>query len=192
MNPATELKLAQVRKYSASLRRVFRFLAVFVAIGAIISVLVLLTRPNRAGMTLLLWGREIPGEDLTWTLKILASIWLLLIFAIALKLLHHLAALFDLYSRGLIFTAENVLQIRRIGISVFLFVLSYIYVAFAQIFLFATDQPLPTASAAGDRIDLDFDGPFPFAQIITGIIIIVVSWIMDVGRELREEADLTV
>jgi hypothetical protein len=29
-------------------------------------------------------------------------------------------------------------------------------------------------------------------QLISGMIIIVVSWIMDVGRELREEQDLVV
>jgi hypothetical protein len=29
-------------------------------------------------------------------------------------------------------------------------------------------------------------------QLIVGMIIIIVSWIMDVGRELREEQDLVV
>jgi hypothetical protein len=32
----------------------------------------------------------------------------------------------------------------------------------------------------------------PFDEVIAGTIIIVISWIMDVGRELREEQDLVV
>jgi hypothetical protein len=32
----------------------------------------------------------------------------------------------------------------------------------------------------------------PFAEVIAGTIIIVISWIMDVGRELQEEQELVV
>ena len=35
-------------------------------------------------------------------------------------------------------------------------------------------------------------GSDPFTELVVGIVVIVVSWIMDVGRELREEQDLVV
>lgn len=189
MTPETERKLAKVRKYSASLRRLFNFLAVLVGIGCLVSLLVLLSR-SADNATLAIWQLEFTGEQMTPTLKVLASIYLLIIFAIALKLLRHLALLFGLYARGQIFTAENVRQIRQIGISVFLFCLSSLYSIFARLYLFAIDHPLPPSGPDQETVGLSFDASV--MQILGGIIIIVISWIMDVGREMREEQDLTV
>lgn len=189
MSPETEEKLAKVRKYSTSLRRVFNFFTAFVAIGGSVSLLILLTRSGD-DVTLAVWSLEFSGDEITGTLKLLAAVWILLVFGIALRLLRHLAALFDLYANGRIFTAENVREIRQIGISVFLFAITWIYAAGAKLLLLATGHPLPPSPRDGSTLGLDVD--FSVIQILAGIIIIVISWIMDVGRELREEQDLTV
>jgi hypothetical protein len=189
MSPDIEHKLAQVRKYSTSLRRLFNFCALLVAIGGVVSLLILLTRTGD-NATIFVWNREFAGDQITWTLKLLAGIWLILVFGIALKLLRHLARLFDLYSQGQIFTADNVRQIRQIGISVLLIVTTFLYGALARMFLYVTGHPTPAAPPTRDTLGIDIDAGFWL--IIGGIVIIVISWIMDVGRELREESDLTV
>ena len=50
----------------------------------------------------------------------------------------------------------------------------------------------PIGGEDSGRTTIAIGIPGPFAIVLTGIIIIIVSWVMDVGRELREEHDLTV
>jgi len=191
MTPETEAKLERVRKYSTSLRRVFNFFRFILAIASLVALLIVLTRgTSEASASFAFFGREFSGGEISWTLKILVVIWVLIVFGVAQKFLGHLAALFDLYAQGRIFTADNVYQIRQIGISVFLFCLGSAYSIVARIILLAIGHPLGASPPAADSISLSFDGPLN--AILAGTIIIVISWIMDVGREMREESDLTV
>jgi hypothetical protein len=189
MTPETEQKLARVRKYSTGLRRLFNFSAFIVAMGSVLTLLIVLTR-HGATDTMAAWDLEFTGDEITWPLRILVTVWVLIVFGITIKLLRHLAALFDLYSKGQIFTADNVYQIRQIGNSLILFFVGSVYSMLAKLILIALDQPLPAAPSGAEPIGIEVNGPL--LLIVSGIMIIVISWIMDVGRELREEADLTV
>jgi hypothetical protein len=113
------------------------------------------------------------------------------VFAILLKLLRHLGGLFGLYAKGIIFAADNVRHIRHIGIAVFMFCATWVYAILAKLLLLILDQPVPAAAAGPDSIGFNVDN-YPLLGFMTGIIIIIISWIMDVGREMREEQDLTV
>ena len=191
MTPDIELKLAKVRRYSRGLRKVFNFFRVIIGFGGLAAVLIFLIRgTGETDVTFAFFDREFSGDEITWTFRLLVVFWALLVFGVAFKFLSHLAALFDLYSQGRIFTADNVYQIRQIGISVFLFCLGGIYSAIAKLILLATSHSVGTSPPRTESIGLGLDGPL--AAILAGIIIIVISWIMDVGRELREEAELTV
>jgi hypothetical protein len=192
MSPETEARLAKVQKYSISLRRVFNFFAVIAVIGMPVSLLIVLTRGTTdASATMVVFDRMFTGDEITWTLKALVSIWVLFLFGVTYKFLRHLARLFDLYAHGSIFTADNVCQIRQIGISVFLFLAGGVYAMLAKLLLLALDHPLGVAATSESQpIGPNFD--ITATQILAGTIIIVVSWIMDVGREMREEQDLTV
>lgn len=55
--------------------------------------------------------------------------------------------------------------------------------------LLVSDEGMTTSTTPGTG--LMGEGPV-VNQLIVGMIIIIVSWIMDVGRELREEQDLVV
>lgn len=192
MNPETEEKLTKVKRYSTSLRRVFNFFTFLVVLGAVVSLLIALTRgTTEASATFAVFGRVFTGEEITWPLKILAAIWLLILSGVAIKCLRHLAKLFNLYSQGKIFTAEDVFQIRQIGITVFLFFAASVFSMLAKLILLALDLPLGVSAVTeSPTVSLSFDSWM--AQILAGTMIIVISWIMDVGREMREEQDLTV
>lgn len=192
MSPDTAEKLAKVRKYSASLRKLFRFFLVIAVIGMIVSTLILFLT-DADNTTLAIWDLRFAGDEITPTIRVLGGIYLLLIFAIMVKLLYHLAALFGLYAEGLIFMANDVAQIRQIGISVFLFCAAWLYVILAKLILLALGHPVPAYEPSQRTIGLEIGaGNLPLLALLAGIIIIVISWIMDVGREMREEQDLTV
>jgi predicted small integral membrane protein len=99
-----------------------------------------------------------------------------------LKLNFHLINLFGLYADGKLFNRENVHQIRQIGIIILLFPALWVLGLIIPGFLPA--EGLSRTAMTG--------GQDPFAELIVGGIIIVLAWIMDVGRELREEQDLVV
>lgn len=189
MSPESEAKLAQVRKYSASLRSLFSFLQFVVVIGGCISVLLLLlTSGEDTGVAI--GDMVFRGDELTPTVRILGVFTVLIGFGIAVKLVRHLRNLFSLYAEGRIFTGENVAQIRQIGISILLFGSIWVWTIAARLVLFALDHPIPQYEAGREAIGLTVN--LPLATVVGGIIVIVISWIMDVGRELREEQDLTV
>jgi len=190
MTPETEAKLAKVRKYSASLRLLFNFFTVLIVIGAVISVFILLLAKS-ADTQISISGIVFRGDEITPAMQLIGAIGFLISFGIAFRLLRHLSRLFGLYAQGQIFTAENVREIRQIGISVFLFCLTWGWDIVARLILFATNQPMPAAEAGQNTLGLQTPSD-PFSVVLAGIIIIVISWIMDVGRELREEQDLTV
>ena len=169
MTAATTQKLQKVQKYSASLRSLFVFMFVMGVVVWLITTVMTFSdaiRPNSAS-------------------RAIGYLYQSLGVAIVLKLTFHLASLFGLYATGKIFSAENVRQIRQIGITLLLFP------ALAVLGLFV---PLPVPAEG-----ISSDGPPVFVQfiaalqnVIFGVIVIIISWIMDVGRELREEQDLVV
>jgi hypothetical protein len=189
MSPETDKKLDRVRKYSASLRRLFQLITAVVAIGAVIE-LALLFADRGVNATIDIGPLRFVGDAITPSVRLIAAVGLVLLFGIALKLLHHIAALFGLYAKGDIFTAENVRQIRQIGISAFSFLAVWIYSLIADLYLTLTGAGAAAAEGGDATIAIGLAEPFHAA--LAGIVIIIVSWIMDVGRELREEQDLTV
>ena len=190
MSKAGQSRLEKVTRYSASLRTLFTFAFAIVAASAVISALVLLLGPVD-GRDVVVGHRVYSGEEITTTIRIVEAIGSLLGFAIVLMLLHHLRVLFGLYASGQIFTAENVRQIREIGVSVMLFTAVWAYDLLADILL-GVGPAMPVSTAVRIGSGIGFRLPAPFTPIVAGIIIVIVSWVMDAGRELREEQDLTV
>jgi hypothetical protein len=77
--------------------------------------------------------------------------------------------LFRLYERGILFSARNVLYIRLLGY----------YLIFDGFALFQLES-------LSHQMTLTFTQPF------IGLMIIFVAWIMDEGRKIQEEQELTV
>lgn len=111
-----------------------------------------------------------------------------------------LAKLFYYYERGLIFATETIRCIKMLGV---ICVLSWL---FFNIQYFISDHhaapqpiaasPFRTVSAPVEMFRIGF---FNFSihginigQLLAGIIIVVIAWIMDEGRKIQEEQELTV
>lgn len=174
-------KLANIRRWSGYLRRLFKISFLLTAATLVMqSILILIgdeTFSNvRIGLT------SYSGGSVPAAAHVISWINSLAVLAIFLKLCFHLIRLFDHYAEGRIFGRENVHQIRQLGITVMLFPALWLLVAIAPAFI-----PVDGRTAL-----MDYDGAGPLPEIVLGTIILVVAWIMDVGRELREEQDLWV
>lgn len=192
MSPETQEKLEKVKKYSASLRTLFRFLSVVLLFAGFIGMIILLTINDSQPPTRSVDfnGVVYVGEEITVLVKIVIAFGLLLAVAIALKVLHHLASLFGHYARGQIFTSESVRQIRKTGKGLFYALFAWLYALIANFVLKTTAPSVSGVEVEQATWGFQLSGPFTLA--IAGTIIVMVSWIMDVGRELREDQDLTV
>ncbi len=104
-------------------------------------------------------------------------------FALVLVALYRLSRLFGNYSRGEIFTRGSVREIRLLG---------YLTAAYAvfQVVLFVTGLTLAASADSEWPQELRFD--FSLGPFVIAFFILLLSWVMDVGAELREESELTV
>jgi len=87
--------------------------------------------------------------------------------------------LLNLYEKGIIFSAENVSQIRRLGqLAVFYGVLTACLPVFESPQIqFPPTLPLAILGSPG---------------VIAGCLTVIIAWVMDEGRKIQEEQELTV
>ncbi|HEX7081580.1 MAG TPA: DUF2975 domain-containing protein [Gammaproteobacteria bacterium] len=174
-------KLERVARYSRSLRQLFQLLLGATAIALLVGTLLIATGTDPYDTSVTVGGAIYVGDVIPAVLRSMAVVGFILSTGILLKVLFHLVKLFGLYAQGKIFSADNVYQIRQIGIAVMLIPTLWTLGLIAVL--------LVPGHGIASRIRID---EAPFTELVVGIIIIVVSWIMDVGRELREEQDLVV
>jgi hypothetical protein len=179
MHPQTEVRLEKVKRTSRSARRLCFLLMVFV--GLVMAIVVAAILAGSPSMVCGVYGMqtpcsELPPQLLMFTLALLGGLGLVLLA------LHRLARLFEHYARGEIFTRGSVRELRLLG---------YVAVAYAvlQVVLFVGALAL-AARGAIDPAELRID--FPIVPAVIASLVMLLSWIMDVGAEMREENELTV
>jgi len=171
-------RLRKIQRASRELRLLFIVLFVLVVLGALTK----LARPNPHGAKVVVAGIIFQGASLTGKIHMLWVVQHVLGVAIGLWIFYHLLRLLGLYSQGRIFTAQNVAFIRRIGLSLFCFPL---------VWLVGLIGAAPEIAAAQTQWTQILPS-FPFNALIEGAVILFAGWIMNEGRELREEQDLVV
>jgi hypothetical protein len=98
----------------------------------------------------------------------------------------NLKRLFAYYRDGLIFTSGHVRCFRNIGKALLLWVVFGIIYNTASTLLFSLGNP------PGQRILQIGFSSMDFTALVVGSMVLVISWVMDEGRELYEEQVLTV
>ena len=162
----TTPRLARIKRLSRFLKVVF--LIYFVVFGLLL-VAGNIKKPIRLGDQAFMSLSVIPAE-----LKVYESLRCALFLLAAVALYR----LLDLYEKGVIFSAENVSQIRRLGI-----------LAMGYALLKAC---LPIFEEHGITFP-SFPINFLFSPwFIVGCLAIIIAWVMDEGRKNQEEQELTV
>jgi len=106
--------------------------------------------------------------------------------------------LFNLYQRGLIFSAQTIRCIKILGI---LCAVGWILGTALRVLphpLPPSQIILPPGVAVSEYIyrigffSFDFGTGINFGLLFAGIVIVLIAWIMDEGRKIQEEQELTV
>jgi hypothetical protein len=123
------------------------------------------------------------------------KIWAFVIVTVVVGLfawtLLHVYRLFRQLEAGSIYTKQNVYHLRQVGwlsmalalIQLLLPLLSFVL---AEMNLIA-DTLVPPAAPPSNGVSMFFGQSF--AGVITASLILLASWIMDVGREISDDAD---
>jgi len=125
------------------------------------------------------------------------SVLLMAMFQIVLVLWYwKLTRLFQLYERGLIFAAETIRCIKTLGI---LWVAGWVCTSAMHYLPKPPPAVLPpgvTQTTTGHIrmgfFTFDFGTGIDFGPLLAGTVIILIAWIMDEGRKIQEEQELTV
>lgn len=180
MRPENEVRLTKVKKISSFLR----VLCALYMLGCVLVLWHLATGPifghGRNWGIGILWqginGIEFKAYSLTVRDRIVAAVFFALYWGIAFLCGLQLFRLLGYYSRGEIFTKESAGQIRRWGIAC---------VAWGIVKFGYALVPLLVANS---RRTQDAD----LSLITNGLIIVAISWFMEMAAEMREENELTV
>jgi hypothetical protein len=169
---------------SKAIQHASRALLVFSIFMSVISLLGMLNRmtvPFPPG-TRAVAGVVFQGAAITGKIQILWLVQLVLGAALTLKILYHLLRLMMLYSKGKVFTAQNVAQIRRVGLT---------YACAPAVWLIVLTGAWPEIAAAHDQW-VKIMPSFPGGAVISSCVFLFASRIMNEGRDLRDEQDLVV
>ena len=149
--------------------------------SVLVGVFVLLNIGNLENMTFSLDSQQIPIAqlDAIGRTTIILVFWLLV--AVFLRGLWHAIKLFGLYEKGEIFLAENIKHIKRIGETLILWAIIKVLTSFAV-----------TSVMLYEGLDTGINVTFNLTALMIGLLIYVISWVMDEGRKLREEHELTI
>ena len=186
MNADTQTPIEKIRKVSRIVRTVCKILMGFTIIGFLVAVVLIGVGP-KIGTLSLGEGADIPVSHLTTAARVLALMFFSLGTVVALKGVYHLYKLFGNYADGNVFTAESVAQIKQLGVT-FLLVAGLQVLAVPVRFLLASSCGLKTVvfSLGGGCCS------GPLGSLITAGLLILISWVMETGRGLREENELTI
>jgi hypothetical protein len=179
MNPSVEARLEKVKRTSRGARRVCYWLMVLVGLGALVGVAATLTLPET--LTCDVGGVRQSCADLPPGGAVLTIVALVGGLSLVWAALYRLARLFGNYSRGEIFTRASVREIRWLG---------YLAVAYAVFQLAVFVAALAVFAGAESATNLRFD--LPIGPAVVASFLLLLSWVMDVAAEMREENELTV
>ena len=141
----------------------------------------------------------------TWSARSFAhTLQIMLALAVLCYWYWNLAKLFHFYERGLIFATETIRCIQTLGI---LCVINWLLLSVSNVLGRIFPPPPPPVSSPHVTVtvvDSPFLSSFHFgffnysiagfniSFLLAGIIIVIIAWIMDEGRKIQEEQELTV
>jgi len=175
-------KIERVSKIIRILAQVVFCFTIF-AILVLTALTVFISEENHENIYLKVQGQEFLVEQFGFQARVL---FLLVIFLWGLvfeKGVYQVIQLFKLYEKGKIFLSENVLRIKELGKVLILWSFVKLISDWGTVELVQLTSPSNTSSFS---LSLDF------TALVVGILIMVVAWVMDEGRKLREEAELTI
>jgi hypothetical protein len=125
--------------------------------------------------------------DLSTIGKLIFTLGFTLTVGLILKGVYHLYILFTNYAQGEIFSGQATKEIKQLGITICLWAALPAIDGLTKLFMFFSEG---SNGVLGVTINAN---PFLiFILLFVGASVILVSWVMDTGREISEEQEFTV
>jgi hypothetical protein len=125
-------------------------------------------------------------HDLPGLTRFLAFVVDLIPMGVIIYGLGKLEGLFGLYEKGRIFTAQNVAYFRSLGRTLI------VWVGFDVVRNSLLSMVLTLDNPPGQRVITVGLGSADFTAIFVGIVVLIISWVMDEGRKIQEDQALIV
>ncbi len=187
MKVETQIRVSRVRKFSRVARWICSGVLTFIALVSAWALFSILAGPTDNHFRVELGGISFTGDQID---TIALKVWLTLLLGVGLyitsRLLWLLHGLFGNLARGEIYTQGNVQRLRTVGWLILSAACLQVVVPVITIMLLATR--VIEWSQATHNANSYLNAGSVSAFVIAGIIMLV-SWIMDVGLEVSEEAE---
>lgn len=173
--------------------KLFRIFCIFVlmiyAVGSVLGIYAIWSGSSIVHTNVYVKGMGLQhAKDLAIGGKFFMTLMILIIFAYIFKGFYHLKNLFSSYSKGKIFSSETNGQIKKFGVTVCLWpVLQLLCILISNIAVYLTYEiPVRMINTPPDK------SVSIITPLIIGAAIIYISWVMEMGREMREDQELTI
>jgi Protein of unknown function (DUF2975) len=173
----TQNHLSTIQRASRWLLGLFIFMALILVWGTLNRIV----HPFPPG-TRTLAGVVFEGAAITGKIQALWLLQIVLGAALNLKIFYHLSRLMLSFSKGMLFTAQNVAQIRQIALT---------SIGTLAVWLVVLIGAAPEIAAAQDQW-VKIMTSFPGGMLMTAIVFLFATRLMSEGRELRDEQDLVI
>jgi hypothetical protein len=192
MRPETEARIRTVQKFGKNARQFCALAATLFGITLVVSWAQIVAGPRMPDTNVRLGTNIIVNSDqlVTVSSKIWAFAVATAVLGILLWILFHLYRLFKQLEVGSIYTKQNVQHLRQVGwlsmaSAVTPLVLSAVSLWLAQLG-FIDGPPVAFDEFADGTTMLAGQ---TFAGVVSASLILLASWIMDVGREVTDDAE---
>jgi hypothetical protein len=175
-------EILKVQKFGRIARACCLVLMALVLIGTI-----LLAIAGARNIPVNMGPYTVPGNQLGPVPKAYLLVCFAVVLVIVLKGLFHLYSLFNNFAHGGIYTAPNVRHIRQLGLLAMAWAVLDILMPVGSMLLLQAGF-VDNAVAGTMRPQLIF-GTSNLPSFITAALILLASWIMEVGRKTQDEAE---
>ena len=191
MKPETEARIRSVQKFARNGWQACALAGALLGIFTVMAFAQIVSGPRLSGTGINVGPVSVTADQLaTVSSKVWTFVVLTVFMSLTAWMLLHLYRLFKQLEAGSIYTKQNVYHLRQVGlasmaVAVFQFLLPLIAFGLAE--LGWIDGSFVTSVGAGNGV------PTLVGQSLSGLVtaslILLASWIMDVGRVVSEDAD---
>jgi hypothetical protein len=184
MRPENEARLARIKKISGILRWICKAFLAFCVLGFLATMRFLMISRQTSfpgGGHAIYWqsynGVAIVVSNLTNRERVVAGVLFALSWGVVFNCGYQLDRLLGNYSRGDVFTTKSAGQIRKWGVACVLWGVMELGWMLAPLVIANASKKQP-----GEGLSL----------VVNGLVIVAISWFMEMAAEMREEQDLII
>jgi hypothetical protein len=195
MTPETEARVRSVQKFGRYARSICGFFAVMLCLLLFGMTAVIVSGPMPdSGLEIGLGAYNVTAAQLTTLpIKLWSFVVMMITVGVVAWILLHLHRLFGQLAAGQIYTKHNVWHLRQIGLlmmAMAVFQLILPLISFVLVEVGFIDRALVTFVDSNGEGNALLTGWTSFGGFIPAALVLLASWIMDVGREVSEDAEV--